>query len=88
MRHDSKTITQAIQMYYQGMSVRDIADNFEMMRISINYSFVYDWIAKYSRIVSDYLKNVVLKTNDRTMVRDDEIWIKGRAEVSFCEHGR
>ena len=83
MRHDTRTITQAIQMYYQGMSVRDIADNLEMMGIDINYSSVYDWVAKYSRTVSDYLENVVPRTNGRTMIRADEIWIKIRGEQKY-----
>ena len=83
MRHDTRTITQAIQMYYQGMSVRDIADNFEMIGIDINYSSVYDWVAKYSRMVSDYLENVVPRTNGRTMVRADEMWIKISGEQKY-----
>ena len=83
MRYDPRTITQAIQMYYQGMSVRDIADNFEMLGIDVNYSSVYDWVAKYSRIVSDYLENVVPRTGGRTMVRADEIWIKVKGKQKY-----
>ena len=35
MKHDPKTITQSIQMYYQGMSFRDVANNLEMIGIDI-----------------------------------------------------
>ena len=76
MRHDPRTITQAIQMYYQGMSVRDIECNFEMMGIDVDHSSVYDWVAKYSKMTSDYLNEIIPRTNGRTMVRADEIWIK------------
>ena len=76
MRYDPKTITQAIQMYYQGMSVRDIECNLEMVDINVRHSSIYRWITKYSKMVSNYLEDVVPRTNDRVMVRADEVWIK------------
>lgn len=42
MRNNSRAIIQAVQMYYQGMSVRDISDNFEMMRIDVSFRVVYE----------------------------------------------
>ena len=83
MRHDQRTITQAIQMYYQGMSVRDIACNFEMMGVDVDYSSVYDWICKYSTMVSEYLNGIVPRTSNRTMVRADEVWIKVAGEQKY-----
>ena len=83
MRHDPRTITQAIQMYYQGMSVRDIECNFEMMGIDIDHSSVYDWIAKYSKMTSDYLNEIIPRTNSRTMVRADEMWIKIKGKQKY-----
>ncbi len=65
MRHDERTITQAIQMYYQGMSVGDIECNFEMMGIDVDHSSIYDWIAKYLAMVSNYLNEIVPRTSDR-----------------------
>ena len=59
MRYDSVLITRALQMYYSGMSVRDIADCFEQEEIEINYSNVYRWIDKYSKMTSNYLKGIV-----------------------------
>ncbi len=83
MRHDPRTITQALQMYYHGMSVRDISDNFEMMGIDVSFRIVYDWVSKYSEMVSDYLNEIVPRTNYRTMVRDDEAWIKINGEQKY-----
>ena len=80
MRHDPRTITLAIQMYYQGMSVMDIECNFEMMGVDVDHSSVYDWITKYSKMTSDYLNEIIPRTNGRTMVRADEIWIKIRGQ--------
>ena len=52
MRYDSRTITQAIQMYYQGMSVRDIECNFEMMGIDVDHSSIYDCGLSFFQILS------------------------------------
>ena len=76
MKHDPKTITQFIQMYYHGMSFRDVANNLEMIGIDICHSSVYRWIEKHSKMTSDYLSGVIPRTNVRTMVRADEMWIK------------
>ena len=70
-------------MYYQGMSVRDIECNFEMMGIDIDHSSIYDWICKYSTLVSKYLNDIVPRTNDRTMVRADEVWIKVNGKQNY-----
>ena len=83
MRHDERTITQAIQMYYQGMSVRSISNNFAMMGIDISFKAIYNWITKYSVMVSEYLNEVVPRTNDRTMVRADEVWVKVAGDQKY-----
>ena len=83
MRHDTRTITQAIQMYYQGMSVRDIECNFEMIGIDVDHSSIYAWIVKYSVMVSEYLDEIVPRTNNRTMVRADEVWVKIAGEQKY-----
>ena len=70
-------------MYYQGMSVRDIECNFEMMGIDVDHSSIYDWITKYSDMVSNYLEGIVPRTNNRTMVRADEIYIKIKGEQKY-----
>ena len=78
MRYDSVLITRALQMYYSGMSVRDIADCFEQEEIEINYSNVYRWIDKYSKMTSNYLKGIVPRVSETW--RTDEIYIKVKGE--------
>ena len=40
---DDHTITGALQMYYTGMSVRDIADHYSMMGIDVSFKTIYNW---------------------------------------------
>ena len=76
-------VTRALQMYYTGMSVRDISDCFDQEDITISYRSIYNWICKYSKMVSDYLDEIVPRTNSRTMVRADEIWIKVNGNQNY-----
>ena len=63
-------------MYYQGISVRNIECGFKMLGIDVDHSSIYDWIAKYSKMVTKYLDKIVPRTNDLTMAKTDEIWTK------------
>ena len=74
-------------MHYHGMTVRDIECNFEIIGIDVDHGSVYDWIAKYSRRVSDYIHEIVSRTNNRTMVRADEIWIKVKGDQKYLSAG-
>ena len=83
MRSKDVIITRTLQMYYAGMSVRDIADCFEQEEIEVSYRTIYNWVAKYSKMTSDYLNEIIPRTNGRTMVRADEIWIKVKGEQKY-----
>ena len=83
MRSRDVIITRTLQMYYAGMSVRDISDCFEQEEITVTYRTIYNWVAKYSKMTSDYLNEIIPRTNGRTMVRADEIWIKIRGEQKY-----
>ena len=81
MRYDSVLITRALQMYFSGMSVRDIADCFEQEEIKISYRAVYDWIDKYSQMVADYVKGIVPRVSETW--RTDEIFMKIKGDMKL-----
>ena len=88
MRYDPVLITRALQMYYSGMSVRDIADCFEQEEINVNYSNVYRWIDKYSKMTHDYLKGIVPRVSETW--RTDEVFMKisgeKKLQYSMLDH--
>ena len=55
---DENTITRALQMYYSGMSVRDISNHYEMMGIEVNHMTIYNGITEYSKLTVLYGNNV------------------------------
>ena len=74
MRLKDVIITRALQMYYAGMSVRYVADCLEQEDIKVTYRTIYNWIEKYSRITSNYLKGIVPRVSETW--RTDEIYMK------------
>ena len=42
---DEATITGAMQMYFTGMSVRDIANHYEMRGIEVSHMTIYRWVS-------------------------------------------
>lgn len=78
---DYTTITGALQMYYSGMSVRDISNHYEMLGIEVSFKTVYNWVADYSKLVSKYLNEIVPRTGN--WIRADEVWIKVAGEQKY-----
>ncbi len=61
-------------MYYTGMSVRDIADHYEMMGIDVCHKTVYNWIDEYSKLTTRYINGIVPRVG--SWFRADEVWVK------------
>lgn len=80
-RYNENIITGALQMYYSGMSVRDIENHYEMLGINVDHSSIYDWICKYSTMVSEYLNQIVPRTGN--WVRADEVWVKVAGQQKY-----
>ena len=74
-RHfDDRTITGAFQMYFTGMSMRDIADHYEMMWIDVSFKTIYNWVSDYSKMTTRYLNGIVPWVG--SWFRADEVWVK------------
>ena len=71
---DEGTITGAMQMYFTGMSVRDIANHYEMMGIDACHRTIYNWIDQYSKMIAEYLNGIVPRVGN--WFRADEVWVK------------
>ena len=84
MRYNDTIITGALQMYFSGMSVRKIVDHYNMLGTTVSYQTVYNWIVKYSKLISEYLKNITPRLSN--WFRADEVWlnIKGKQNYQFA----
>ena len=84
MRYDDTIITGALQIYFSGISVRKIADHYEMLGTDVSYKTIYNWVVKYSKSISEYLKNITPRLS--TWVRADEVWlnVSGKQKYLFA----
>ena len=74
-RHfDDRTITGALQMYFTGMSVRDIADHYEMLGVDVAFKTIYNWVSDYSKMTTRYVNGIVPRVG--SWFRADEVWVK------------
>ena len=78
---NENTITGALQMYYSGMSVRKIADHYEMLGIDVSFKTVYNWVTSYSKLTSIYLNGIVPRVGN--WFRADEVWVKVNGEQCY-----
>ena len=81
MRSNDILITRALQMYFSGMSVRDISDCFEQEDIKVSHVSIYNWINKYSKMTSNYVKGIVPRVSE--VWRTDEIFMKIRGNMKL-----
>ena len=81
MRYDDILITRSLQMYFTGMSVRDIADCFEQEDIKVSHMTIYRWIDKYAKMTSIYLNGIIPKVGN--WFRADEVWVKINGEKHY-----
>ncbi len=61
-------------MYYTGMSVRDMADHYEMMGTDVSFRTIYNWVDEYSRLAARYLNGIVPRVG--SWFRADEVRVK------------
>ena len=78
---NENTITGALQMYYSGMSVRKIADHYEMLGVDVSFKTIYNWITEYSKLTSVYLNGIVPRVGN--WFRADEVWVKVNGEQCY-----
>jgi len=83
-RHDPAIVSEAVHLYYSGMSVRAISDAFAVRGIDVDYSAIYRWIERYSKIAAIYTDS--LKPSVGNWYRGDEVWVKvnGKKHYLFC----
>jgi len=70
-----KTITESLNAFFSGMSCRNVSQHIEMFhKIPVSPSTVYNWVAKFSVMLHDYLASK--RPELGSMFRADEMWLK------------
>jgi len=64
MKHDPKSITTAMQLYFSGESLRNTAKSLRLSRVQVSHQMIYNWTAKYTELMQKYLDNITPQTSD------------------------
>ena len=82
MKTDSKIITMTIDLYFKGVSQRDITDHLkQFFDVSVSQPTIHRWIQKYTKIISDYVRTLTPDVSGMWAV--DEMALKCKGEWNW-----
>lgn len=81
MKSSPQIITSAMQLYFSGESLRNVAKSLKVMGIKVSHVAVYKWIEKYTLLMKQYLEQI--KPNVSDTWRADEVWIKVSGDMKY-----
>jgi transposase-like protein len=81
MKHDPKAITTALQLYFNGESLRNTADSLRLLGVKVSHQTVYNWITKYVGLMERYLEKITPQVSDTW--RADEVYVKFRGNMKY-----
>lgn len=81
MKHDPQGVTMAMQMYFSGESLRNVAKSLRLIGVEVTHQTVYNWILKYTNLMKQYLNKIDPKVGDAW--RADEVFVKIRGELRY-----
>ena len=81
MKSSPQIITSAMQLYFSGESLRNVAKSLRVMGVKVSHVAVYKWIEKYTLLMKQYLEQI--KPNVSDAWRADEVWIKVSGNMKY-----
>lgn len=82
MRFSPQTITEALQLFFSGESLRNIEKYFKLQGIIVSHKTVYMWIVKYTKVMKQFIDREVTP-NVGDVWRADEVYLKIRGELKY-----
>ncbi len=81
MKASPKTITVAMQLYFSGASLRNVAESLKLLDVKVSHVAVYNWIQKYTELMKQYVDK--LKPNVGDTWRADEVFVKFSGDMKY-----
>ena len=81
MKSSPETITNALQLYFTGESLRSIQKFLKLQGVNVDHSTIYKWICKYTKLMKSHLDKITPQIGDAW--RADEVYIKVRGELRY-----
>ena len=81
LKHNPKGITTAMQLYFSGESLRNVAKSLKLLGMDVTHQTVYNWIEKYTGLMEKYLDKITPQVSDTW--RADEIFLKVKGNTKY-----
>lgn len=81
MKASPQAITSAMQLYFTGESLRNVMKFLKLQGVKISHVTIYNWINKYTELMSKYLEQVKPQVSDAW--RADEMYIKFKGNMKY-----
>ncbi len=79
VKGNSKIITLVIDLYYKGLSLRDIQDTvYQFFRLKVHHETIRRWIMKFVKAMNEYVDRLDPKLSEAWHVDEQMIKIKGK----------
>jgi transposase-like protein len=79
MKNQAKIIAVALDLYFKGLSLRQISAHFETLYgIKVCYTSIYYWLVKFVTIVDEIAPTRALTNGERLAADDTMIRLRGR----------
>jgi len=81
MKHNPQGVTTAMQLYFSGESLRNVAKSLRLLGVQVSHMTVYNWIEKYTELMQKYLDKITPQVSDTW--RADELFLKVRGDMKY-----
>ncbi len=81
MKANPQAITMAMQLYFSGESLRNVADSLKLLGVKVSHVAVYNWIEKYSLLMKQYVDKLKPQVGDTW--RADEVFVKFSGNMKY-----
>ncbi len=81
MRNHPEVITQAMQLYFTGESLRNVQKFLRMQGVKVSHVAVLKWIRKYVGLMEKYLSHIQPNVSDTW--RTDELYVKMKGDMKY-----
>lgn len=81
MKHNPQAITSAMQLYFSGESFRNTMKSLKLLGVEVSHQTIYNWIQKYTKLMKEYVENIVPNVSDTW--RADELYVKVKGDMKY-----
>ena len=81
MKHNPQAITTAMQLYFSGESLRNVARSLRLLGTQVSHQTIYRWIAKYTELMQKYVDKITPQVSDTWAT--DELFLKIRGNLKY-----